>query len=69
MKLYFDQRQAEKINVFVYFDDDYYGKVVATKGDVTGIEVPINTQKVRLSFTDIFDGSDELPDIKNYPLR
>lgn len=60
MRCYFDQRNFEQVNVYIYIDDTYHGKLVAKERTITGIELPQSAKKVRLSFSSVFDSSKEL---------
>lgn len=39
MKYYFDQRDSKNVNVFIYVDDEYYGKIYANEACVTSVEL------------------------------
>ena len=46
--------------MYIYIEDNYYGKISAQKNCVTGFEVPDFAKKIRLSFSTVFDPTEEL---------
>ena len=60
MKYYFDQRDSKNVNVFIYVDDEYYGKIYANEACVTSVELPDEAKRIRLSFSDAFTSIDRV---------
>lgn len=64
MKLYFDHRTCEAVSVYITVNDEYLGRVRARKERVTSIELPLDVEKIKLSFSAVFDPSDELEKVE-----
>lgn len=64
MKLYFDHRTFDAVSVYITVNDEYFGRVRARKERVTSVELPVHAEKVTLSFSEIFDPSDELEKVE-----
>lgn len=64
MKLYFDHRTYDAVSVYITVNDEYLGRVRARKERVTSVELPVHAEKVKLSFSEIFDPSDELEKVE-----
>lgn len=58
--MYFDHRNYESVHIYFYLDGEYYGTVYAHKNVITSVELPSNLKKVCLSFSTIYDPSNEI---------
>lgn len=64
MKLYFDHRNYDAVSVYIHVNDEYLGRVRARKDRVTSVEIPAHAEYIKLSFSEIFDPSDELEQVE-----
>jgi len=64
MKLYFDHRTYDAVSVYITVNDQYLGRVRARKERVTSVELPPDAERIKLSFSEIFDPSDELEKVE-----
>ena len=55
MRCYFNQKESKQVNVFVYIDDMYYGKIQAKEKCVTSVDLPDTCKQIRFSFSDAYE--------------